>query len=79
MKTFQMEKYENNEINLYTNFIILQEIINYEEITCQLSFFKKITGFFFINYFNKFVRKFSCNIRIFSSAGRLTNFNSYKG
>jgi len=43
-------------------------MITCEGITCQLKLLKKMTEIFFLaNSFNKFARKISYNIRIFSS------------
>jgi len=53
-------------------------MIIYEEITYQLTFLEKITEkkFFFIIFFNKFIRKISYNIKI-SSSDRPRNWTYY--
>jgi len=47
-------------------------MIIHEEITYQLKFLEKndIKKFFLANFFNKFARKISCNMKIYSSESR---------
>jgi len=52
-------------------------MITRKRITCQLKFLEKmIEKFFFSNFFNKFVTKISCNMRIFYSDGHFIKMNA---